>query len=251
MLESFSDVSFANLWFNRLAASVDCYVWFLSHSMIDAMEVFSKTSSSHLLPYLYHFNANFALLSTKHAAFSTSSPSEIEQYQKNKSAVVLRMFKLMLVLVEKHDFLRNISKMLDDNFFEILFKSILSPNRLGFVQNSKEAKKLTMITSKLCGLLNKQLQAAPRRHERLVVVLEGLLKKPKMNLGSLDFQHTHLNTERASFLSSGYLQLHQCGLLQAHWQATGLVRNIFFLLIQNPGKYCRRRNRPDCHPSFR
>lgn len=223
MLESFTDASTANIWFCKLTASVDCYVWFLSHSMIGAMEVFSKTSSSHLLPYLYHFNTNFALLSTEHTAFASLTPHELEQYQKNKSSVVLRMLKLILVLIEKHDFLRNIAKMLDDSFFEILFETILRPNCLGFVQNSKESKKLAMITTKLSGLLNKQLQAAPQRHEKMLSVLKELLKKPEMSLGSLDFQHAHLNTERASLLAEGYLQLNQCGFLQPLWVHTGLV----------------------------
>jgi len=207
----------AQKWFAQLDGSIEAYVWCLSHSMIKASDVFAKTSSSKLLPYLFYFNNNFALMKPTTPVLLDLSPLELDAFMDKRNDVVLRMIKLLLVLIEKHDYLESIKKMINEEFWKILF---------GCLFRSNPPPKLNRLATRLCYLLTKQLHAFPAYLKLMHQVFGEMLKKNSLHLGSLNFQHGSLNLSKVSSICNGFVQLLPSGIIPQHWESTGQGNNI-------------------------
>jgi hypothetical protein len=232
-------------WFASLMASMDAYVWMLSHEMVKATEIFSTEGKSRMIPKIYFFTTNFALISKKHQSFAEQSPSEMENFQKSKSDVVLRMLKMVLVLVEKHDFASYLTKIFDDKFFKLIFKCVLSPSSVGFqTSEGKSIKSLGKILTKLCTYFSRSFSEESRQGKIMRDVLRKIISKEKTNILDLDLGHGTMNVDLSCKLASGYMLFQTCNLQTTFSAAISATKNTLAIPATNSSKSSKTVNSP-------
>ncbi|ESO96748.1 hypothetical protein LOTGIDRAFT_143667, partial [Lottia gigantea] len=131
-------------WFDMLLAGLDCYTWVFGEDLLTPINIFSGTGSntSKLFESLEYFLSNISLRSIdevsklfKESSVEYFTPREIEDFNRNKCTVIVRITNFLSVLIGKYpkDAIKVIpGTVWSDTLWELLIKCVVQPQSVGF-----------------------------------------------------------------------------------------------------------------------
>jgi hypothetical protein len=145
-------------------------------------------------------------------AFRTLTPLEIDMFYSLQCTLLLRLFDFVSLLLERFAYGLELTLLLDEAFFTLLFECILRPEDYAFTPNKlRQLTKLRNHTQHLCQLLTPCLTENQRK--LMEHTLRSILSQDTFNVFRVDFCHANMNVEYVLNLLRGYLQLHTAQLL--------------------------------------
>jgi hypothetical protein len=195
-------------------------MWFLRLDMIHPHDLFHEAESRselliHLHLFIHHF-VRFSDTQKEKEIFRTLTPLELDSFQTLQCTLLLRLIRFVSLLLERFDYASELSLLLDEEFFRLLFQSILCPEEYGFGSNKlRELSKFREHTLQLCCLLTPTL--TEQQHKLMTHTLRSLLTQDSFNLFRIDLRHGTMPTEHVQSLVQGYVLLHAAQLLLSHF----------------------------------
>ncbi|KAL9956083.1 hypothetical protein ACROYT_G037506 [Oculina patagonica] len=225
------------LWFDMLLATLDCYMWSFSESLLSPSQVLTVADSGKKSSVLFKsvaFFLSYMAMSGITAAsncFTPGSssgksevftPKETDSYNRAKCTVIVRIMNFLTVLLQRYpqETLKIVpTEFWRDDLFTVVLSCILEPGVIGFNMGDVEVvEKLPEQTGIMCKMLAQKLP------EQLVEGFKESFEK-KIALGShcnlfdqlpiplCGTEESQVDHLRLGQLVQGYQQLHSAGLL--------------------------------------
>ncbi|KAF2075899.1 hypothetical protein CYY_002790 [Polysphondylium violaceum] len=119
-------------WYKRLSTSLNVYLWYFGQGFLDPQMIIGSSTSKILTTAFHIFPNEFALLETdKLSLFSSMTLSELEHYNRLKCSVIMNLFGLFILLMEKHN-VEQVMSYGGISFIHLLVLSMMDPKKLGF-----------------------------------------------------------------------------------------------------------------------
>ncbi|XP_041364232.1 DNA-dependent protein kinase catalytic subunit-like [Gigantopelta aegis] len=237
-------------WFDMLLAPLDCYTWVFGQDLLTPTEILSdvgkvKASIFESIQYFLEHLAlagieKAAMLFTSHRTTYFFTPKEMEEYNRAKCTVVIRMWNFLCVILGKCP--KDAFELIPDNLWcsqlwELLCKCVVHPSDVGFNVSDVE------IMSNLPGEMERTLmvltKCLPPTHLKcLKQTLTEYLQGDRNVFAQLPLSLTdpRLDHPTLTQLISGYGQLSKVGLLTDAVKKSGnnekLARQLFDSIYQ-------------------
>jgi len=119
-------------WYKRLATSLNVYLWYFGEGFLDPQMIIGSSTSKILTTAFHIFPNEFALLETdKVQLFSSMTLSELDHFNRLKCSVIMNLFGLFILLMEKHN-IEQVMSYGGISFIHLLVLSMMDPKKLGF-----------------------------------------------------------------------------------------------------------------------
>lgn len=207
-----------------LAALLDAYRWIFAEDLLDPSLIAIGRNKSCLFDGVQYFVSTCSQFDGQEDMFLDLTPSELEKYNSAKASATLNTFNLFLLLAEKFpDFESPCGSLETEEFYSMLFMSMLAPAEVGFsLNNSDQLKDLASCTASLCQTLKSSMEAS--RRSCLGSALLSVVQSDALNLKKVSL--TELDVQRGTALLEGYKALHNSGLLVEALQDRNIAANL-------------------------
>ncbi|XP_070581112.1 DNA-dependent protein kinase catalytic subunit-like [Ptychodera flava] len=238
MEQTFS-VKVALNWFDLLLAALDCYTWVIGEKLLSPADMFSATmkKQSNLFKSLDFFMTKLSLEDIFSAAKCFKStmtgavftPREVEDYNKAKCTVIVRLIDFLTVLLAFHS--NELGKSIpisvwSSSLLECIINCVIDPSAVGFDMADVEViNNLPVRTGQLLTLLAQKAPSglvsdvkkciqkilSQKRNDDILTITPSLLKGGDKNVDFVKLIH----------MVSGYEQLQKANLLLPALQQKG------------------------------
>ncbi|KYQ91591.1 DNA-dependent protein kinase subunit [Tieghemostelium lacteum] len=230
--KSLKDIEF---WFKRLQTTVNFYTWVFSESLVDPDQLFSQKESKIMNNGFHVFTQEFAMINQQSSLFQSMTPKEVDKFNQLKCSVIMNLFGLFIILVEKYKY-QQLMSYIGTGFFRLLVTSLMDCQSIGFMsflEQQEDREKLLRGKSEFKILLDKSfrfpplidvcthmvvlvLQQGVKYRETLFQILLEFCQQKPYNLFNLGDLIQSEGTDRLLNLIKAYnsLQTHGSGLLQ-------------------------------------
>ncbi|KAK6170524.1 hypothetical protein SNE40_018898 [Patella caerulea] len=244
--EVFSLTSALN-WFDMLLAALDCYTWVFGEGLLTPSDLLSEKAAktSKVFESLKYFLKHVALseigdaakLFKKNVDADLFTPLEIEQYNRNKCTVIVRLWNFVAVIVGKYP--KEAFKVIpqdiwSEDLWELLIKCVVQPQAVGFNMGDIEIiNKLPTELEQVLMIFNRYL---PENHSKdLKIALRSHLQGDRDLFGLLPIS---LNDPGVAHnilhhLVIGYSLLNKTRLLQHIVQTQNKPQLLVFNTVYN------------------
>ena len=208
----------------KLTSLVDSYMWMFSEEFIEPSILLAGKQKSCLFTKIAIFIDNYALAGCDRvlskdsmndisvSCLSELSPHELKVYNGHKTKLIVRIFRLFSLLLEKYPEFHIPEDLFENQtFYEVLLCSILAPSWIGYAYSESSTND---VLKKLCSVLDSKLPS-PKKNI-LNETLKQFLKNPKLNILTLTKQNNNnpIDVQSAASLVDGYRLLYQTKILR-------------------------------------
>lgn len=223
-------------WLECMGASIDCYHWALKLRLLDPNVILAGKNPDVRPKLLLAIHIFITKASVLEEWAKPLLLSQHHTYQQVRCMVIIRIFRLVWLLLDTFPEFELVRKLLDVNFYKLLFESLLSPKQNGF--DVVETGRIHQLQDTIGGLCKSLNRVEPCR-ELATRVLRECLSSPLISPGSFVVQTLIQDVGFYSLLSNGYKFLWTSGLLtavlgeaEAKEFANQLGKNSFLLSVQ-------------------
>lgn len=214
-------------WLENFLGALDCYCWVLGTKMLTCQELFVKNTESKIMASIQYFVSKLSLIDAKMLCKQYGDnvvlPSENESFNRTKCTVVVRLYNFLLLTL--NDEVWNTEQLKDiannifcEEFITMLVHCLLCPSKVGFnISDFNVIKNLPQELEQFMKVFLKYSTVTIQ--ERCSAVFSNLLSETEYDLlRYLPLDLTTNGIQSSSCVSliqiaSGYLLLHQVGLL--------------------------------------
>ncbi|XP_076445486.1 DNA-dependent protein kinase catalytic subunit-like [Babylonia areolata] len=242
-------------WFDMLLAALDCYCWVFGEGLLPPDKVFAdyQEKSSQVFDSVVYFVDKLSLGSLQDAASlfpgkvdtSIFTPKELDDYNRAKCTVIIRLWNFLTILMAKHS--KIIAKIVPERLFsktlwQLCASCVVQPSSVGFNMADVEIiMNLPKEMSQVLMVMSRFLSDAQKK--QMLSVLGQELQGNRDVFGQLPLSLTAMMIDYTQLQQTveGYQQLHRVGLLMPAMgkaaEAPKIARKLFDSVVKGIVKH--------------